>query len=125
MKNNKDATNKDAKNNDRTREAGTVARAYVEEGDRGIQTVWVHIGFPSGQQGFGGIHLGLAPHNPLVRSFVRDLCEAFDVDDIKKLEGKACYALRCFNHFSDFIEGIVEAELAKDHGPDSFGGSDF
>ena len=46
------------------------------------------------------------------RQFARDFCALFDAGDLESLRGRSCFVLRCFDRFSETIEGI-ESESGR------------
>jgi len=93
------------------REHGRVYNVnYGVELDHGIITCSVGIEFTGGgYQSFGNLILD----NDLLKSFMGDLCATFEVDNIEDINGKECYALRCFGYNNDHIEGIETASGKK------------
>lgn len=87
---------------DGKREKGRITSASLIEA-HGIPTVQLMIDFDGGGQGFGGIALQTTE---LQDSFINDLCATFGVVLLEELENAPCYALRCWGHYNDRIEGL-------------------
>jgi len=102
---------------DRTRERGKIRKVSVEE-NHGFKTVWCSIEFGCAVQGFGGLALqkwdGDDNAGGLVfEAYARDLCAAFGVRQLEDLEGKECFALRCFDTWNEPIEGLESVETGR------------
>lgn len=92
-----------------TREKGKIASASIDD-DHGHHSVWLMLEFEGSGQGFGGIALGL-PENgtALLDDYVASICKTFGVSELKRLVGKECYALRCFDINNEPIEASRDA----------------
>lgn len=79
-----------------------------------FHSVWVHVKYGAdgiyggGHQGFGGIVLGTIdkPAPELMKSYVADLCAAFDAQDLERLAGMKCDVLFSFPGWNGTIEGL-------------------
>ena len=98
-----------AANRDPRRERGRLGKPFVGKEDHGIMTVQIPVSFRGSGQGFGGLCLD----DGLDKPFVRDLCEAFGVRDVLRLEGAECYALRCWGFWNDRIEGLESVATGR------------
>ena len=88
----------------------SVSKPAIE--DHGILTMYVTIALNGGKgshQGFGG----LALNNKIVNSYVRELCETFDVLNLSDLKGKKCFALYSFDSLNEPIEGLESLDTGK------------
>jgi hypothetical protein len=94
---------------DGKREFGTISSVKSGKEDHDILTCSVGVDFSGGHQGFGNLILD----EDLIVSFERELCEAFGVRATKELVGKKCFALRCFGHWNDNIEGLESLDTGK------------
>jgi len=81
------------------RERGVIKSVSLEE-NHGWDTVWVHLTFPGSDQGFGGLALDRADPEPSDEkthrrdSYLRSLCDTFDVKRAEDLVGLKCLAMR-------------------------------
>jgi len=91
------------------REKGTIATAELMTA-HGIPTVSVMVDFGGGYQGFGLITLQTDEFRD---SFIADLCATFGVANLEELKGLPCYALRCWGHYNDTIEGLEAASGSR------------
>jgi hypothetical protein len=89
---------------DRTKELGVIENVFVGKEDHGIPTVSIMITFNDGftSQGFGNLCL-TKETQPV---YLDKVCSLFGVDHYKELKGKKCYALRSFDCWNEYIEGI-------------------
>lgn len=87
---------------DSKREPGTIVSVWSGREDHDILTCSIRIDFKGSTQAFGNICL----NEELLPSFVQDICNTFSVNSLDELEGKQCYALRCFGFWNDLIEGL-------------------
>jgi hypothetical protein len=96
--------------NSEKRAPGKISNVKQGAEDHGIITCSVGIDFvEGGHQGFGL----LALNDALVAHFVEDLCAVFDVKQPEDLVGQECFALRCFGHWNDTIEGLDSVKTGK------------
>lgn len=93
---------------DRRRELGRIEKIFDGPEDHGIDTVSIGVDFGSAHQAFGNLCLGKYRD-----SFVKELCETFGVGSIVELEGKECFALRCWGFWNDTIEGLESVETGR------------
>lgn len=91
------------------RQLGKIGYVKSGEEDHGVITCSVGIDFSGSHQGFGNLCLD----SQLVVSFEKELCDVFAVDNTEKLIGQECYALRCFGHWNDTIEGLESVKTGK------------
>lgn len=93
---------------DKYRQAAKVSSVYNGREDHGIKTISVVIDYEEGgTQGFGNLFLN---DDDLRKSFINDLCDTFDVDDLKDMVGKKCFALFSFGRWNETIEGLEHAD---------------
>lgn len=94
-----------------TKELGTITDIFVGKEDHGIPTVSVTIEFGGCTQGFGNLCLPKETQE----TYLEMLCDIFGVSDYnyKKLIGKKCYALRCFDSWNESIEGVESLDGAR------------
>lgn len=85
------------------RDLGKVGCPFYGKEDHGILTCSLPIDFVEGSsQSFGNLCLD-EQSGP---AFVSSLCDLFGVKELTKIQGKQCYALRCWNKWSTDIEGL-------------------
>lgn len=91
----------------RQRQSGTIISAVTgHEGGKPCCTV--QIAFKGSQQAFTGLEL-----DGMVKQFCKELCGCFGVEKLEELQGKRCYALRCWGHQGDLIEGLASIDTNK------------
>ncbi len=87
---------------DGKRELGTIVDVWSGKEDHGILTCSIGIDFRGSHQGFGNLCLD----KKILPDFMEGVCETFGVKTLNELVGKQCYALRCFSHWNEPIEGL-------------------
>lgn len=96
------------------RQAAIIESASITLDRDFFHSVWVHVKYDAdgiyggGHQGFGGIVLGTLdkPAPELMKSYVADLCAAFDAQDLERLAGMKCHVLFSFPGWNGTIEGL-------------------
>ena len=84
------------------REFGEITAVYAGQEYGGIYTCRMNLHFKGSGQSFGGLPLT----KEQLDDYTKELCNVFRVNDILKLKGKNCYALRSFDEFSANIDGL-------------------
>jgi len=104
-----------------TKELGTIKDAQVDVEHHNIITVWITIDFDGGgTQRFGGLAFQKLDYSSvlskkddtLINDYIKSVCAAFEVPDLKDLIGKKCFALKSFDSWNQPIEGL-ESECGK------------
>lgn len=87
----------------------SVNPGYYEEHFDG-DTFWVYFDYETGgTQGFGGYKLD----KDLCHKVMFEICDVFEVTDVRQLVGKKCNVLRHFSEWNAAIDGIEVPETGK------------
>lgn len=93
----------------RQRQAGTIVSATFMGADKlRERRCCVQVAFKGGQQPFVCDTL-----DGLTKQFEHDLCCCFDAKLLGDIQGKKCYALRCWGGPDDPIEGLGSVDTGR------------